>query len=66
MNLFRNSIVFKLWLGIVALVLIILYFTGMLQTSKLKQLYYSQQLEQMTNEAKHIASSSEIRSCRRK
>ena len=61
MNYFRNSIVFKLWLGIVALVLIALYFTGMLQTSKLKQLYYSQQLEQMSKEAMHIASSSEIR-----
>lgn len=57
MNIFRNSIVLKLWLVMVTLVLIVLYFTGVVQTNKLKDLYYNQQLEQMTKEARHIAAS---------
>lgn len=60
MNTFKKSILLKLWLAMVALVLIVLYFTGIVQTDKLKQLYYNQQLEQMTKEAGHIASSQEI------
>jgi|GEM_PF-5603246 len=42
MNLLRKSVVLKLWLLMVALVLLILYFTGVIQTAKLKQLYYDQ------------------------
>lgn len=60
MNMLRKSIVLKLWLLMVALVLIILYFTGVLQTAKLKQLYYDQQLEMLTSEAKHLSSSANI------
>lgn len=55
MNFFRKSILLKLWLVIVMLVFIVLYFTGVVQTSKLKELYYSQQLRQMTIEASHVA-----------
>ncbi|MBF7082324.1 HAMP domain-containing protein [Desulfallas sp. Bu1-1] len=60
MNILRKSIVIKLWLLMVMLVLIILYFTGVLQTAKLKQLYYAQQLEELTNEARHISTIKEI------
>lgn len=59
MNLFSRSIVFKLWLVMVMLVLIVLYFTGLLQTGKLKEMYYAQQVELMTSEAVHIAASQE-------
>jgi len=59
MSLFRKSIVLKLWLVMVTLVLIVLYFTGTVQTGKLKELYYSQQREQMIKEAEHIASGQE-------
>lgn len=55
MNIFRKSIMLKLWLAMVTLVLIILYFAGTLQTSKLKELYYRQQTEQLTKEARQIA-----------
>lgn len=55
MNILSKSIVLKLWLVMVTLVLIVLYFTGTVQSGKLKKLYYSQQLEQMTKEAEHIA-----------
>lgn len=55
MNIFTKSILLKLWLVMVALVLIVLYFTGTVQTRKLKDLYYNQQLAQMTKEAQHIA-----------
>lgn len=57
MSIFSKSIVLKLWLVMVTLVLIVLYFAGTVQTGKLKELYYSQQLEQMTKEAEHIAAS---------
>jgi len=60
MNLLRKSVVLKLWLLMVALVLLILYFTGVLQTAKLKQLYYDQQLELLTSEAKHLSGSEDI------
>lgn len=60
MHTFRKSIVIKLWLFMATLVLITLYFTGIVQTGKLKELYYNQQLEQLTNEARHIAASPEI------
>ncbi|MHB1043494.1 MAG: sensor histidine kinase [Eubacteriales bacterium] len=56
MNILSRSIVLKLWLAMVAFVLIVLYFTGMAQTVKLKDLYYRQQLEQLTAEAGHIES----------
>ncbi|WP_051273435.1 sensor histidine kinase [Desulfotruncus alcoholivorax] len=55
MNILRRSVVLKLWLIMVTLVLIILYITGVLQTAKLRQLYYNQQLELLTGEAKHIS-----------
>lgn len=55
MNFFRKSILLKLWLVMVFMVLIVLYFTGVVQTSKLKDLYYTQQLRQMTIEAGHVA-----------
>lgn len=54
MSVFSRSIVLKLWLVMVTLVLIVLYFTGMAQTVKLKDLYYRQQLELLTSEASHI------------
>ncbi|MCL6635344.1 MAG: cell wall metabolism sensor histidine kinase WalK [Peptococcaceae bacterium] len=57
MSIFSKSILLKLWLVMVGLVLVVLYFTGTVQTGKLKELYYSQQLEQMTKEAEHIAAS---------
>ncbi|MDN5348065.1 MAG: hypothetical protein PWP65_1629 [Clostridia bacterium] len=60
MNIFSKSIVLKLWLVMVTLVLIVLYFTGIVQTSKLRDLYYNQQLTQMTKEAEHIAASQVI------
>lgn len=55
MNIFTKSILLKLWLVMVALVLIVLYLTGTVQTRKLKDLYYNQQMTQMTKEAQHIA-----------
>jgi len=60
MNMLRKSVVLKLWLLMVALVLLILYFTGVLQTAKLKQLYYDQQLELLLSEAKHLSGSEDI------
>ncbi len=60
MNLLHKSVVLKLWLLMVALVLLILYFTGVLQTAKLKQLYYDQQLELLTSEVKHLSDSEDI------
>jgi len=60
MNMLHKSVVLKLWLLMVALVLFILYFTGVLQTAKLKQLYYDQQLELITSEARHLAASEDI------
>lgn len=60
MNMLRKSVVLKLWLLMVALVLLILYFTGVLQTAKLKQLYYDQQSALLTSEARHLAGSENI------
>ena len=60
MSPLRKSVVLKLWLLMVALVLLILYFTGVLQTAKLKQLYYDQQLDMLTSEAKHLSGSEDI------
>ncbi|SFG77175.1 HAMP domain-containing protein [Desulfotomaculum arcticum] len=60
MKILRKSVVLKLWLFMVALVLIIIYFTGVLQTAKLRQLYYNQQLELLTSEAKHISTIKDI------
>lgn len=55
MSIFNKSIVLKLWLVMVALVLLVLYFTGTFQAGKLKELYYSQQQEQMTKQAVQVA-----------
>lgn len=60
MNILRKSVVLKLWLFMVVLVLIIIYFTGVLQTAKLKQLYYNQQLELLTGEANQITTIKDI------
>lgn len=57
MKYLSKSIMVKLWLVMVVLFSIVLYSTGLVQTSKLKDLYYSQQLNQMTKQAQHIAAS---------
>ncbi|OPX86288.1 MAG: Signal transduction histidine-protein kinase BaeS [Pelotomaculum sp. PtaB.Bin104] len=55
MKAFSNSILLKLWFFTVTLVLIVIYITGVVQTRQLKELFYNQQLSEMTGEAKNIA-----------
>ena len=60
MSIFAKSVLLKLWLVMVTLVLIVLYFTGFAQTIKLKDLYYTQQLEQLKADAKHVQAGLEL------
>ncbi|MFX4263510.1 ATP-binding protein [Pelotomaculum propionicicum] len=60
MNYLNKSILVKLWLVMVALFLVVLYSTGLVQTHKLKDIYYNQQLTQMIKEAQHVAASEEL------
>jgi signal transduction histidine kinase len=55
MNLIKRSILLKLWLLTVLLVVIVIVVSSILQTEKLKGLYYSQQAEQLIKEGEKIA-----------
>jgi len=55
MNLFRKSIVAKLWLTMVLLVLIITWITGMVQSNIIKGIYYRQQIDHISRQAYDIA-----------
>ncbi|RJQ25843.1 MAG: HAMP domain-containing protein [Peptococcaceae bacterium] len=57
MNLIRRSILLKLWLLMVLLVIIVMGITSILQAAKLKNLYYSQQADQLIKEGENIAES---------
>ncbi|MBO8137476.1 MAG: HAMP domain-containing protein [Desulfotomaculum sp.] len=50
-----NSIVTKLWLSITLLVLVVLGFSVLIQSSLLKHTYYQQQTDQLINAAKNLA-----------
>ncbi|MFZ5643652.1 MAG: sensor histidine kinase [Bacillota bacterium] len=55
MNIFRKSIVAKLWLVMVVLVLIITWITGMVQSNIIKGIYYRQQVDHISRQADDIA-----------
>lgn len=55
MNLFKKSVVFKLWLAMVILVLIISWVTGMVQTNFIKKIYYRQQIDHISRQSNDIA-----------
>ncbi|NPV72920.1 MAG: HAMP domain-containing protein [Pelotomaculum sp.] len=55
MSIISRSIVVKFWLTMVLIVMIILFFSGLVQTRELKKLYYNQQMEQLIKEGEHIS-----------
>ncbi|MFZ5648988.1 MAG: sensor histidine kinase [Bacillota bacterium] len=55
MNFFRKSVVFKLWLAMVTLVLIITWVTSMVQTNSIEKLYYRQQIDHISRQGYDIA-----------
>lgn len=55
MNIFRKSIVAKLWLAMVILVLIIMWITGMVQSNIIKGIYYRQQIDHISRQGYDIA-----------
>jgi len=55
MNAISKSIVLKLWLAMVMMVIIVLYFSGLVQTRELKDIYFNQQLDQLVKEGEHIS-----------
>ena len=55
MNFFKRSIVAKLWLAMVALVLVITWVTGMVQSNIIKKVYYRQQTDLILRQGNDFA-----------
>lgn len=55
MNFLKKSIVFRLWLAMVILVLVITWTTGMVQSNIIKKAYYKQQTDNILRQGNDIA-----------
>ncbi len=56
MSIFKKSILVKLWLGMVILVLVIIWLSGLAQSNIIRKIYYDQQVSQLTVQGIDIAS----------
>lgn len=55
MKFLKSSIIAKLWLIMVILVLVVIWVSGLAQSSIISKIYFDQQVEQLSNQGKDIA-----------